>query len=327
MRSLLIGIIVVLAMQVAAVSAVAQEDEAAGVSVFAFNPEAPLEYVEEVKHHRVTVAIGAEPPSEAVVSRVRYNLTAVEDGYEIRTTPLSFTLEKDGKPHEDKITEAIQMAPLVYKVASDGKLRGIGGHAAVTEFVRANAPKEFREQMLEAASEKTLAAKESSAWQSRVGDFLGKSTARGTGVLSESQSSLPDGSTARYFTVSVVMGSQELDGRELVKVKYAFTADPARVQRLANDLARDVVQGLPRPRAISALAGFSINGGGERLIDPKSMVVYSDSMERNIQMIVSAGGGSSFPVVMHETRTTRVLGSAAKADEPGAGEASPDSAQ
>ncbi len=291
------------------------QDAAAPVK-FTFAPPTPLTYVEESVTRRATIVSGQDAGVEEATVRMKTTVTKEGEGFKISAEPQSPVLTRGGKPVKDKVWDVLSATPVTYHLDSAGKLKSIEGYAGVLAAASKVASKEVRKTLEAAMNEKSLVEKETAQWNSRIGDFIGREAAANSVWVTEGVYPLPDGTVANFFVVTLFDRVLEQDGRKLAKLRFFLTADRDTIQTRVNDMARDVVKGVPQPRPLINPPGFAISGQGERLVDPATMIVYSEKGTREI--LVSLPGrdkDSAIPVLIQETRQSRML--------PGAGAGEP----
>lgn len=291
------------------------QDAAAPVK-FTFAPPTPLTYVEESVTRRATIISGQDAGDEEATVRIKTTVTKEGEGFKISAEPQSSVLTRGGKPVKDKVWDVLSATPVTYHLDPAGKLKSIEGYAGVLAAASKVASRDVRKTLEAAMSEKSLVEKETAQWNSRIGDFIGREAVRNSVWVTEGVYPLPGGTAANFFVVTLFDRVLEQDGRKLARLRFFLTADRDTIQTRVNDMARDVVKGVPRPRPLINPPGFAISGQGERLVDPATMIVYSEKSTREI--LVSLPGrdkDSAIPVLIQETRQSKML--------PGAGAAEP----
>lgn len=101
-----------------------------------------------------------------------------------------------------------------------------------------------------------MVARERAEWEGRVGWFAGKKAAIGDVWEVESDFALPTGGTIKYRTKIEFAERVSVAGRECVRVRYTYDTGPGSAMR--------------------------VEGGGERVVDPATMLIYSETLERTM---------------------------------------------
>lgn len=289
-------------------AAPARADEAPAPVVFRFAPPIPLSYVEETVTRRATIISGEDAGSDEATIRVKFMVSKEGEGYKVRAEPQSSKVLRGGKPVNDPVLDVINSTPVTYHLDPAGKLKSIEGYAGVLEAAQKTASKNIRDSLPRMRNEKALTDKETAQWNARIGAFIGQTGARNTVWVSEGVNPLPDGSSAGFYTVTMFDRIVEQDGRKLARLRFFLTADRDSIQSRVNDMARDIVKDVPRPRPLENPAGFAISGQGERLVDPETMVVYSEKGTKEVHVNLRASDkDAAVPVLIQETRESKVL--------------------
>ncbi|MGQ9807729.1 MAG: hypothetical protein ACUVSM_10120 [Armatimonadota bacterium] len=275
--------------------------------VFRFAPANGTTWTEESTSRRTLLAAGLDPDEETLKVRIRYSVTRSDAGYTVVADPSGFEMTRAGKPVADPVQQVVNTTRVTYRLDAEGRLQSIEGYGSVLDAALRVAPKEMARSLPATLGEKVLQEKETSAWRARIGDAIGLPAETGTGWVSEGVTPLPDGRQARYYIVTVFTGWQQQGDRKLARLKFTFGTDSGKLQAQANDLARDTVRLRLRPRPVAELPGFSISGSGERLVDPETMIVHSEKSSRTIQIPLRGPKGQEMPVVLQETRETRLV--------------------
>lgn len=268
---------------------------------FTFKPPVPLTYSEQSVTRTSRVSPGLDEPEELATLTSTNSIAREGDGYTIVAAPKSFQVIQGGKPVKDPLLDAYQTAKLTYHLDSAGKITSIEGYGGVLDAVKKLAPKGMEQQLSQILNEKALVDREKGQWNIRIGQFLGQTAHKNSVWIANSYFPLPD-SEPRFYVVTLFDGMVKQDGKELAKLKFLFTTDCERIQTQVNDMARDVVPNVPVPAALPQTPGFSISGKGERLVDPSTMLIYSEKYQRDVQVQMPVSKDQFVPVIIHETR-------------------------
>jgi len=289
----------------ATVAVVAAADADAPVT-FTFAP--PIgSYVEQVSATQSMIAPGNDGTPVVSTSRVRTTVSKDGNGYMLLTDPLSFEAKENGAVVTDAVTAAVQKVPVTWRVYSDGRLKALEGYDRVLKDASKVASKDQMKALEIVLSEKLLAERARANWNARIGALAGQTARKNTVWIGENVSPMLDGTLAHYYYVTLYDGMVEKDGRKLARLRLLFTTDGDSIHRQVNDLVHDVVPGVPAPPAITLTKGFTISGDGELLMDPSTMLVWSEKSSRRMTFPVSTGKDRTSLVVMEESRETSIV--------------------
>jgi len=273
---------------------------------FKYSPPVPITLLEQVTTRRTTLAAGMDAAEEVSVSKVKTRIEHEGDGFVINTEPASFDITRDGKTVKDPIVDVLQATKVTYHVDAEGKLKQIDGYKGVLDAASKVAPKALRDTLKMLMSEEALTVRETAQWNSRIGDLTGQKGRKNAVWLGDGVWPLPDGTMAHYYIITMFSGFVDRDGRKLAKLDLLFEIDQNKIRQRVNDLARDVVEGIPTPKALAKVPGFVITGKGERLIDPATMLTYSEKAQRDVTWMMKMGKDGDVKVLVLETKEYKV---------------------
>ncbi|MCC6484265.1 MAG: hypothetical protein IT209_05400 [Armatimonadetes bacterium] len=281
-------------------------DEAAPEVIFTYSPPTPLTYTETTLTRRTIVAGGAPDISEESTASTRLSLRKEGAGYVISSAPVSHEMKRDGKVVNDAVLDVIQDTRVTYHLDAEGRLKAIDGYAGVLEAAQKVAPKDAKNLLYPLMNEAALVERESVQWNTRIGQLLGQKGKPGSVWIGESAFAMPDGALARYYVITYLDSFVEQDGKKLARLRLLFTNDRDRIRQKLSDFIRADVPVVPEIRYLPAVKGFTIDGSGERLIDPSTMLIYSEKASRNVSWLVKTGKDTQSPVLVQEYRESSV---------------------
>lgn len=227
--------------------------DTADTVTFRFAPPAGISYVETVVLTR-TLEAGAAPSRTDLQkgqARVRYDKTA--DGWTMTGTPISMSVETDGKPVQSTVVDALKGVVAVYRLDSQGDLLSVQGYEGLAEKVSQGLSPEEAQALAKVFDPESILAREKAEWKSRIGDYSGKTFAIGSSWTTEAPLALPSGGEVRLRTHTTLERATCGD-RDCVRLRFRYESD-------APDAPK-------------------VTGTGERVIDPSTMMIHSEVVER-----------------------------------------------
>lgn len=297
----------VLSLLLAATGAAAEETGAAQTFTFRFAPPDGVRYVQKLVTTRERVLGEHGQQVDRAESETAVTMTRVEDGYVMTATPTSMKMSRDGQPIQDPISELLAGMVITYRIGQDGQVQNIGGYDQLLEKIEATFPPEVATALAPVLSEETLVARETAEWNGRIGDFAGQSFAVGDVLEAEVPFTLPNGESVVYSTRTIFSGIEPCASQSgtCVRVDLAYDSDAGALAGMASDVASDVASaaGLEAERQPAASEpGARVSGTGSRLIDPQTMLIYDETLERTIRMNIDLPGQGEVPTTLTETR-------------------------
>lgn len=223
---------------------------------FRFSPPDGISYVETVVLTR-TLEAGAAPQQTDLQkgeARVRYDKTA--DGWTVTGTPISMSMESDGKPIQSPVIDALQGVVAVYRLDPQGNLLSVQGYEGLAEKVSKGLSPEEAQALAKSLDPESVLAREKAEWKSRIGDYSGKTFEIGSSWTAEAPLALPSGGEVQLRTHTVLAERVKCGGdRDCVRLRFRYESDAP--------------PGTPK-----------VTGTGERVIAPSTMLIYSEVVER-----------------------------------------------
>jgi hypothetical protein len=276
---------------------------------FQFNPPDGTTFVVSVRTTKVTTlgALGKRTEDRETSERVQVTRTA--DGFSIAATALYGTINRDGEKIESPILKAPIGLTFTYEVDSRGQLKAIRGFDQLLARMKAALPPGALETMSPAITEEALVNRESAEWDGRITRFVGREVKIGDAWTSKDRFDLPTGGVVHFTTTTRIVGREPVEGRDCVRVKFSYTGSaPAPPTPAVKPIGKSTAK---KPRARKAVkpkppaASTSISGGGERLVDPATMLIYGESLSRTLKMPVTVPGSGSVLATVVEKKQYR----------------------
>lgn len=232
--------------------------------------------------------------------RLRFDKTA--DGYTLTGTPVSMTMHRDGQKVENPLFDILGSLTFTYRLDADGNIRAIEGYDVLADRLRKAFPDEATFQALsKVLNAEAMVAREKEEWSGRISSFSGGTYEIGSKWTTESPFALPDGETITFYTVTELVGQEKCGDRDCVRIRFRYDTDASALGKLAGEVASDAAKAVGSEGGEIKMSKSKITGAGERVIDPATMLIYSESLERTMQMEMATPGGM-VPVTQSEKR-------------------------
>lgn len=218
---------------------------------------------------------------EVVELVTRMTITRTMDGYSVTATPLSITATRNGQPVDDPILALAQNIVVDYHLDKSGKLVKIGGYERLKDIMREIIPAEICEALSAVLNEEALKQRDAAEWNRRIGNFVGMRAIPGDSWAAIDSIPIPTGEHVTFYSLTRHGGQAECDNHQCVKLVFDYNSDASALTALANDS----LGGLLGRAADSFSSGTSearIVGSGQRLIDPSTMLIYYEVVERTL---------------------------------------------
>lgn len=264
---------------------------------------APSEGVEahRIKVTRVTQLEGEDDQVDEIEKVVRVERRKADGGFLLTERLLSAQASHDGQSTDNPILAALSEIDIVKQVGADGAIQIVRGHERILEVLEEKFPEEVAAELSAAIDADEMAEQEKSEWEASVGRFAGKQVRIGD-VWNSSEAFALDGQAEASVLASIRFERMvPCGGRQCVRLDLTFgSAGEAADSEVANvfeDSAHNKGQWVGQ----TGSAVTSVSGKGERVIDPATMDLISEKIERTIQILVDVPGEGKLPMVIRET--------------------------
>lgn len=269
---------------------------------FRFAPPDGTTYVESLRVTRQNHLGWLGDQSESMDTSARVKITRTAEGYSAAATLLTVRIIEDGKELQSPLLVLPIGKTFTYDIDAIGRIRAIRGLDELMAELTAAAPADGDdESFINVMSDDGVVAGETEDWHSRVGSLVGKSFKIGTVWTTSNRVNLPMNRKLTYTTTTRVVGTEKRNGRECVRLRFTTTSTPRAVPAAARK-AKTTARRRPATRGTSSPPGVSISETGERVIDPKTMLLYAESSTRTIKMKLDVLGEENVPTTMIEKR-------------------------
>ncbi len=252
-----------LALAVAGLAGPAAADDDA--VTFRFAPPEGTHYVLDLKTTTIKELAGVGRQSSEMESRTDFTIGRTEAGYDVTARPLSVKLTRDGRVVSDPVLDALQEVVTVLRLDPSGQLLSVEGYDGLLDQLGDRFPQAVIEALTPALNSDALVSQEKAEWEGRIGAFLGRTVAIGE-VL--------------HGTTTVpVSGGRELECKVETRIAGRVPCGEASCVRIASAY-RDST---PDSEDAEETDPVKVVGASERLIDPATMLIFSESLERTTE--------------------------------------------
>jgi hypothetical protein len=272
---------------------------------FRFNPPDGTTYVETLRITRENHLGWLGDQTESLETTARVRITRTSEGYTAAATLLSVRITEDGRELESPLLVLPIGKTFTYDIDAIGRIRAIRGMDELMAELSAAVPDEEEDDSyVNLMADTGVVAGETEDWHSRIGSLVGRSFQIGSLWSTAEQLALPMNRKLAYTTTTRVIGKEKQNGRECVRLRFTSTSSP-RAPRATGKRAKTVAARRRPVRASSTTPGVSILETGERVVDPRTMLIYAESSTRTLKMKIDVLGEENVPTTMIEKRQYR----------------------
>ncbi|MHB9130097.1 MAG: DUF6263 family protein [Armatimonadota bacterium] len=275
---------------------------------FKFNPPNGATFIQTETATQTRVS-GKEKQTQTTVTKTRMVFKKTAKGYTLTQTPISSSITIGGKTTSAKKLNA----PVTYVLAANGKVLTVSGFEKEAQAMGAKLPikdKKKRSEFVKGViAGKTAQAKV--LWETFVGKYIGKTVKVGD-VWKETQKLPLVGAEPIpvHFTTTFVQ-RVAVNRHNCIRVVMTSVADD---KALAAAVVKNK-QGIEKLEKESAAKGkkfqlptpvsLSMEDRSERVIDPATMLFYSESMTKTSKQVVDFPGEGKKTLTTIENTVTK----------------------
>jgi hypothetical protein len=255
---------------------------------------------------RTRTVQGSAPATDEAESRTSGVFKRSGEGYEYTPKTLSATLRRNGTRIGDPVTALLAKLEPRYTLTADGVATAVTGLGEVDKLLKASVPANVAAALATVINEETLATQQLVEWNARYGDFAGGTFTIGQVLDGEVPQPLPNGETLTYTVRTTFPRWEDCPAGRCVRVEQVYESDAQALATMATGVANRVIAAAAAsapPTSLTSSPGSRVSGSLSRLVDPKTMLIYSERLQRTISMRIASPGKAPEEVRLDEIRT------------------------
>lgn len=273
--------------------------------VFRFQPPDGVRVRLVYTMHRNRLIEGQPPVKDETETQTEGVFRRVGETYEFSPKTVSASMRRNGAPLNDPILGLMSKIQANYVISRDGEAISISGFGEVEAVIKATMPAQLAAALAPMLNEATLVAQQKAEWNARYANFAGGSFRIGDVIDVEAPQQLPNGTTLTYTIRTMFPRWEPCPAGKCIRLEQVYESDAAELAKMAEGLTKRVAEAtqIAAPMPQSAQSPARITGSLSRLIDPTTMLIYSEQVKRTISMQVQVPGNGAMPVTQEESRT------------------------
>lgn len=269
---------------------------------FEFNPPDGAVF-EQTSVRTRTLELPTGPRTDVSETKSRETVSKSKDGFEIKSKFIHSTISRNGQPIANPVSAAMEGLEVTFTVGKGGQLRDIKGFSGIIDAVKAKFPGPVAQMMIPLFNEDSLVQRERAEWEGRYGGFVGKTVEIGDVWVGEDDYPLPSGGTAKFYSATTFDSIVDCGGKKCVRIKFNYDTSSEDLAKLVGEAAEALAKAAGADSSVVQLtSGIDITGSGERIVDPSTMIIQSERIERTIKLEMDVAGQGPQPATIHEIR-------------------------
>ncbi|MBW3625110.1 MAG: hypothetical protein KY468_17060 [Armatimonadetes bacterium] len=285
--------LILLSLSILAAPARSQEDR------FVFNPPDGTTFVVSGKDTRTQDIPRQGKVTETFQYKTRVAIRRVPEGFAVTETVLSATTSRNGKPYKNPAVLGFVNVPLTYVAGPNGQLLALRGVDALYGKVIAAFPPKERATMKTQLTREMLQSHIRADWDSRFGQFAGRSAKPGDTWTVEGDFTLPTGELVPgSATVRIADTKVPCKSGSCVRAMVTRTADPEATRLILEDAVMKSMDLSSMPGVKIQLLDLQGSETEERVIDPSTLLAYSQKSSGSVQSNLDLAGEITVPMLI-----------------------------
>lgn len=273
--------------------------------VFRFQPPQGTIVRQTYKLERTRTIEGQPPSKDEAETLTEGTFRRVGDGFEYSPKTISSSLRRNGVVVNDPISGIMSKVQLTYVISKGAELTDLQGFGAVEQLIKSTMPTELAAALAPMLNEASLVARQKAEWHARYAEFADGTFKVGDVIDVQAPQRLPNGESISYTIRTSFPGWEPCPAGTCIRVRQLYESDAAELAKLVEGMVNNVANAASASPAAPKMekGATRITGSLSRLIDPRTMLIYSEHVRRTISMTISVPGQGVFPTVQEELRT------------------------
>ncbi len=236
------------------------------------------------------------------LAETRITMIKTSAGWDVMVDPLSSRMKRDGQVVSNPLKDFMSKLKLTYKLDHEGHILDVEGYEGFVDGLKNEFP-DFAQQLLKIMDLEALKQQAIIEWNGSIGDFAGEIVRIGDVWEGTIPFVSPNGLSADYETKIHFKVLEPCAQTQCLRIEQEYSSDHVDTSATTKALKSVLETASPgRSDLLPTTKELSIQGKVTRLIDPKTMLVYYEEMERTMQMAMDSPEGGSIPTSMKEKR-------------------------
>ena len=274
--------------------------------IFSFDPKDGTTFTQKLSTTREKQLGPAGTQIDESLSMTKIICKKTKEGWDINAQPINAIMKRNGKEVNNPIVSLLSKVKITYKLDQEGVLKDIVGYEKVWEALSSQFPPEVAQKLAPMLNSETLKQREIAEWNGRIGDYLSKEISIGDVWEYEVPFTLPSGVDLNYKVKTHFKEQIQCGKSKCIFIEQIYDSAAEGMADLMNDVVKTVSEGDEEKKKIMpkvSQSGSSIKGKVTRVIDPTTMNIYKEEIERTMQMEMDVPGHGRIPTKMIEKRS------------------------
>lgn len=221
--------------------------------------------------------IGTEVIKDESKVKTRLLFHKTEKGWDIKALPVEIEMKRNSEVVANPVSQILMDNPVVYKIDKDGHIKDVKGYAEIQKSLYQTFNMDYADAVAKVFNEKDMKQKAFLEWNMRTGNYVGKTVYNDFISLDKQDIYLSKDNSLTCDIKTRFLLNQTFKNKNLLKIIITYN------NRAYN---KDHV----------------INGTAEIFVDPLTMKIYSQKIEKNMSFLIDRPGSNPVRVSIEEKR-------------------------
>jgi len=249
---------------------------------FTFAAEDGMSFIQKVTVTREKYMGSVEKQMDESISVTHITMKKTQDGWDLIARPGEFEMKRNGQLINHPVASLLSKITLTYKLDQEGYLYDIVGYEKVIEAFYQQIPPEMVESLKPLINVEMLKQKESAEYNGRIGDFIAETVSPGDQWEYPAPFTLPNGEEVEFYITTHFKEMEGCGRSDCIRIEQIYDSDSESLADLITDVTQSVAENIEKDVPTIAARNSSIRGKAVRLIDPSTMLIYEEEIERTM---------------------------------------------
>lgn len=270
--------------------------------VFRFQPPDGARFKVQYTQQRVRTLEGQPPTRDESESLTEGSFRRIGNQFEYQPRIVTMSMRRNGVAVNDPTLPLLTGLQVTYVISAEGEATAIRGFDGFDTLLKSRLPPQIAAALAPLINERVLVQRETAEWNARYAEFAGGKFRIGEVIDADAPQTLPTGETLRYTVRTSFPRWESCPAGRCVRIEQIYESDATALAQTAARLTGQLMAGTSQP-APAAPAAAQISGSLTRLIDPQTMLIYTEQVRRTLTMRVQLPDRGLVPMVQEESRT------------------------
>ncbi len=276
---------------------------------FHYNPPEGIAYdvaFEAIQKRSITEGAEDKSLTENILIKKTISIEKTPEGWIEHHDVRTIEMYRNGQFVNNPLVNATLKRSLQYHISDAGKIQDVTGYEGVLGELQGALPDKVLNRISRVLSPEVLKIRDIVEWNGRFGGLSGQSKTVGSTEIKKVPQQLPSGDMVEFETETHFIGWERCGNKQCFRIEMTYSGD---VQNAAEnmleqthkmtEMLRNDAEDQEAPKQLEAI----IEGKTILVLDPATMLPYSEQQDRFLKMVTNLPGLGPVPVEQSSRKT------------------------